>query len=185
MKDKFAQVCRKHAVVLSIHGDDLVCPKGHVCNHDFIVVDRKTGLVVNAVPEDETESERTRTEKEDKRMRSGTDDTKPGVKKQARFEGNGERLTLKLLRRKAAGPQATVIDADPYAVAWETRLDKRTTRGTIGFFPILSEAERSFDATIAGLAKGWVRSAAMGGKTKILPVPAPGEMAKKAAKSKR
>lgn len=46
--------CRKHQLNLEEYGDHLVCPAGetHICE-DFVVIDRKTGAVVNEVPEDE------------------------------------------------------------------------------------------------------------------------------------
>lgn len=54
--------CRKHRLNLEEAGDELICPappSGHVCQ-DFVVVDRKTGVMVNEVPEDEEEAPKAR-----------------------------------------------------------------------------------------------------------------------------
>lgn len=47
--------CRKHRLNLEEFGEELHCPAppaGHICD-DFQVIDRKTGTVVNEVPEEE------------------------------------------------------------------------------------------------------------------------------------
>lgn len=48
--------CRKHQMNLAEAIDELICPypppDGHVCD-DFVVIDRKTGAVVNETPQDE------------------------------------------------------------------------------------------------------------------------------------
>lgn len=55
--------CRKHQMNLAEAIDELICPypppDGHICD-DFVVIDRKTGAVVNEVPEDEEAAPRAR-----------------------------------------------------------------------------------------------------------------------------
>lgn len=59
--NEYLRRCRKHQLNLEEYGDHLVCPAGetHICE-DFVVIDRKTGAVVNEVPEDEAEAPKAR-----------------------------------------------------------------------------------------------------------------------------
>lgn len=178
--ERHVRVCRKHQHPLQLdeHSDNLVCPAngGHKCNTDFVVLDRSKGRIVGGVPIDEI----TKAEEQENRMdmRTTREDTKPGTKKVARFQGNGDTLWLRILRRKPGGTAAQAMEADPYSVVWATTRDRRSLRGTIGLFPTLAAAEKAFNDQVASLPAGWSRAASVLGKVRILPVPVPGAMAK-------